>query len=219
MKEIRANGKGSYTDFGLCIKSRTISLPKKKIIKEDIPFKNGSYDFSSINGEIYWENREIQYVFDISDLDFTVVELLKERVVDWLLNIHETQIEDDYNKNYYYFGSFDSDSWKEEWEQSELSVKFSVYPYKYGKTLTTRTETVTTAEKTITINNESSHRIIPTMTVDANISLTIGENTYALTSGTHIESEYLLNKGDNIWKVKTETGTANMNISYRKEVF
>ena len=219
MREIKANGKGSYTDFGLCIKNRTISLPKKKTIKEDIPFFNGSYDFSNMNNEIYWEDREIEYIFDISNIDFSEVEKLKEKVVDWLLNIQETQIEDDYNQDYYYFGSYEDNSWEENWEQSELSVIFSVYPYKIKKEPTIQNEEVETTEKQIIINNESSHRVIPTITVGNNISIIIGENQYAYTEGTYTDSNLILNKGKNTWTIKATNSSTNLNISYRKEVF
>lgn len=218
-KEIRANGKGSYTDFNLVIKDRTISLPKKKIIKEDVPFSNGAYDFSNINGEIYWEEREIEYTFDIAEFTAEEMEKIKDKVVDWLFNIHDTDIEDDYTQNYYYHGSFDDSRWEEDFGQGELKVVFVVYPYKFAKTLTTETISATTTEQTIVIDNDSSHKIIPTITTDGAVEITIGANTYSLSSGTYTSSSFLLSKGENTWIIKTTSDTANVNISFRKEVF
>lgn len=218
-KEIRANGKGSYTNFGLAIKSRTISLPSKKIIKEEVPFRNGAYDFSNINGELYWEERELEYTFDIAEFTAEEMEKIKDNVVDWLFNIHDTDIEDDYTPNYYYHGSYDSNSWSEDFGQGELKVVFVVYPYKYAKTLTTTSISATTTAQTITINNDSSHKIIPTVTTNGSVEITIGANTYSLSSGTYTSSSFILSKGENIWSIKTTTDTANVNISFRKEVF
>ena len=218
-KEIRANGKGSYTDFRLAIKSRTISLPAKKKIKETVPFTNGSYDFSNINGEIYWEERQIEYTFDIAEFTAEEMEKIKDNVVDWLLNIHNENIEDDYTPNYYYHGSYDDNSWSEDFGQGELKVIFVVYPYKFASTLTEKNVSATTTEQTITIDNESSHRIIPTIVTDGAVEITIGANIYSLSSGTYNSSSFILSKGENTWKIKATTGTVNVNISYRKEVF
>ena len=55
----------SYDDFEASIKERMIGAPKKKIIKETVPFSNETHDFSGINGEIYWEERTLKYVFEI----------------------------------------------------------------------------------------------------------------------------------------------------------
>ena len=44
---IRINGKHSYGDFGLYLKSRKVSLPEQKSIRETVPFMNGFHDFSS----------------------------------------------------------------------------------------------------------------------------------------------------------------------------
>lgn len=218
-KEIRANGKGSYTDFKLAIKSRTISLPEKKIIKEDIPFKNGAYDFSNIFGELFWEERELEYTFDIAEYTAEEMEKIKDNVVDWLLNIHDTDIEDDYTRDYYYHGSYDDNSWEEDFGQGELKVTFMVYPYKFSKTLTTETISATTTEQTITLDNESSHKVTPTIVTDGAVEITIGTNKFSLSSGTYTSSSFILSKGINTWKIKTTTGNANVNISFRKEVF
>ena len=218
-KEIKANGKGSYTDFGLAIKERTISLPSKKTVKEEIPFRNGSYDFSNINGEIYWEERELEYTFDIAEFSTEEMEQIKSKIVDWLLNIHDTDIEDDYSNDYYYHGSYDDNSWSEDFGQGELSITFLVYPYKFAKTETVKTIIATTEEQTITIQNDSSHRIIPEITTTGLINIIIGSNTYALNTGTHNDSKYLLEKGSNIWKIKADNDTATVNITFRKEVF
>lgn len=218
-KEIRANGKGSFTDFKLAIKSRNISLPEKKKIKNSVPFQNGTYDFSDMNGEIYWEERILEYVFDIAEFSTEEMEQIKDKVVDWLLNIHDTDIEDDYTADYYYHGSYDTNSWNEDFGQGELTVRFSVYPYKYAKERTIITQEISETETAIIINNESSHRIMPIVTINGDVSITIGKNTYALTSGTYTDSNLILEKGENTWNVIATSETANLDISYRKEVF
>lgn len=47
--------KSSFDDFDASVSERNISPPKKKEIKETVPFSNVTYDFSKINGELFWE--------------------------------------------------------------------------------------------------------------------------------------------------------------------
>ena len=57
--------KASCDDYGASVASRKIVPPKKKEIKETVPFSNVTYDFSAINGEQYWEERELEYTLEI----------------------------------------------------------------------------------------------------------------------------------------------------------
>ena len=56
--------KKSYDDFGASVSERTIHQPKKKTIKETVPFSNITHDFSGIDGEVYWEERKLEYIFE-----------------------------------------------------------------------------------------------------------------------------------------------------------
>lgn len=219
MKEIRINGKGSFSDFGLEIKGRNISIPEKRSIRKTIPFRNGSLDYSNINGEIYWEDRTLQYVFDIAEWTTEEMEQIKDKVLDWLLNVHETKIEDDYTQGYFYVGSYDSNSWKEDFGQGELSITFVVYPYKFDNTRTELNIVATLEQQEITIINESSHRVIPIIVTDKEITIEINNNSYDLEVGENETSIYVLEKGINNWTITAKTEEANVNISYRKEVF
>lgn len=130
MKQLVINGKKSYDDFGVCIATRKISQPKKKSIKGSVPFSNITYDFSKIDGEIYWEERTLEYAFDIAEFTTEEMEELKEKLLDWLLNVHDTDIYDPYIDGYHFHGSFDSDSWDEDFGAGTLGISFTVYPYK-----------------------------------------------------------------------------------------
>lgn len=130
MKQLVINGKKSYDDFGVCIATRKISQPKKKTIKESVPFSNVTYDFSKIDGEIYWEERTLTYTFDIAEFTTEEMEDVKGKLLDWLLNVHDADIYDPYIPDYHFHGSYDSDSWDEDFGSGTLNVSFTVYPYK-----------------------------------------------------------------------------------------
>ena len=130
IKQLIIDGKKSYDDFGLLIASRNISQPKKKSIKESVPYSNTIYDFSKLNGEIYWEERTLQYTFDIAEITTEEMEIVKSNAYNWLMNVHDTDIYDPYIGDYHFHGSFDSDSWSEDFGAGEIKVSFTVYPYK-----------------------------------------------------------------------------------------
>ena len=58
---IRANGKHSYMDFDLFLRSRQIGVPEKKSVRQSVPYMSGFYDFSAINGEPAWGERHRQH--------------------------------------------------------------------------------------------------------------------------------------------------------------
>ena len=54
LDQLRINDKYSYDDFEASLKERTVSEPKKKTIKDTVAYSNQTYDFSAINGDVYW---------------------------------------------------------------------------------------------------------------------------------------------------------------------
>lgn len=159
IKQLIINGKKSYDDFDLYISERTISQPKKKSIKESVPFSNVVYDFSDINGEIYWEERTLKYVFDFAELSTEEVEVAKSKALTWLMNVHDTDIYDPYIGDYHFHGSFESDSWSEDFGAGTLTINFSVYPYKISNSDTSIIEEIgdeLTGSSPLIINNSAS---------------------------------------------------------------
>ena len=85
---IRANGKHSYMDFDLFLRSRQIGVPEKKSVRQSVPYMSGFYDFSAINGEPAWGERPATYSFDVIGSTPEEVETLRDRILAWLCNIH-----------------------------------------------------------------------------------------------------------------------------------
>lgn len=129
---IRVNGEHSYEDYDLYLKNREIGLPEKKNIRQTVPYMNGYYDFSALNGAPAWGERKIVYAFDLisdtpEELDAYVVS-----VQNWLCNVHDADISDDTMPDYHWHGSYDSCdvSWDETGLQAELKVTFVVHPFR-----------------------------------------------------------------------------------------
>lgn len=213
-KGISANNKHSFNDFNLCIAERKITPPSPKRITETVPYMNGEYDFSSINGEVALENGKLYYEFDIAELTTELMQQVKSSFLTWIYSIVDTNICDDYIGNYYFSGSLDSIEWNEDFGKGTLGITFSVYPYMYSKTETAIEFTVENEFiKNITTN--SSHNIVPSITTDADLTIEKDDKIYTLSSGTYKNEDFLLKVGDNNIKFG---GNANVKITYRDEV-
>lgn len=131
LDQIIIGGKGSYTDFSASLAGRRIGKPKKKSIKETVPFSNNTYDFSKIDGELYWEEREIEYIFEITADSPEELEELKLAFSGWVMNVFEEDIHDPYIFGYHFKGTYeDMDPEDDEGlDKTTLTVKFTAYPY------------------------------------------------------------------------------------------
>lgn len=214
IKQLVINGLKSYDDFGVCISSRKISQPKKKSIKESVPFSNMVYDYSNLNGEIYWEERTLEYGFDIAEYTTEEMEVVKEKLLDWLLNVQDADIYDPYIGDYHYHGSFDVDSWEEDFGAGVLGVSFTVYPYKIANYDSTIKVDINES-KTINIFNDSSHRISPTIICEGGFTIQLDNTQYSIGDGTYNDVMYL-EKGLN--KVVVN-GDGTITFKYKGEKF
>lgn len=218
MRELVVREKGSFSDFHQCISKRTIGVAKKRSIKENIAYKNGSYDFSMLNGEITFEERDLTYAFDIIGIDMFEVEKQKSEILDWLSMVHDEDIYDPYTKNYHFHGSFDSFSWSENWEQNELSVTFKVYPYKIANSPIKKSFNLLEGENTIKLFNGGSHQIVPTIITNEKLIIQKDDITYSINKGTYTDDIFVLNKGENKLIVTTPSSQSKIEFEFVEEV-
>lgn len=126
-----SNGYHSNDDFGQLVASRSISGLKKKGARVSVPFMNGSYDFSGLYGDVFFEDRTLTYVFDL--IDDTPDALLDQmsRFLGWASSIDNDEIHDDDLPHYHYLGSYEGcePAFDESGEAVTLTVTFTVYPF------------------------------------------------------------------------------------------
>lgn len=217
------NDKASFDDFLASLSSRNIHLPIKKSIKETVPFSNKTYDFSGINGELYWEERELEYVFEIIALTPEELEERKQIFANWIMNVVEAEIHDPFISDYHFIGTFDDFDVDDDdgLNKTTITVKFKAYPYKianYARTYDFEIPADTT-ESTVIVN-ESAHRITPTITTDAVISLKIGNSSYTVSAGETTDDNLKFEVGTTAIILQNSGSTAcNVTISFVEEVF
>lgn len=210
MEGIGANGKHSYRNFGAEIAERYVGVPKRREVKEKVPYMHGAYDFGMLAGEPIYEENELRYTFDIAEFDTETMETKKDELTDWLNNIVDTDIEDDFIKNYYFHGGIKQIDWEEDFGEGHLTATFEVYPFKIAKN-----ETKKEITGSATIINDSSHSVFPTITAKERTHIKWNGVEWGIPAGTNRIEEFALKKGEN--KIEVTSGT--ITVAWRKERF
>ena len=221
LDQLIIGNKASYDDFEASVAIRKLNKPKKKSIKETVPFSNVTYDFSAINGEVYWEERELEYVFEIEADTPEELEAKRTAFSSWVMNVQNEEIHDPFIPNYHFIGTYDDidEDDDESIEKTTVTVKFKAYPYMIANEAKVfAVGVVAGAESTVAIVNESSHRITPTFNSDIAFTLKMGNASYGISDGETTDDSFKLPVGTNtLTLTASETGTVN--ISFFEEVF
>lgn len=210
---------GSFDDFGASVAERKVFAPSKKIVKESVPFSNVTHDFSKINGEIYWEERTLEYVFEILADSPEELEEKKRPFLAWVMNLMEAELHDPFIKDYHFRATFaDMDIDDSEIEKSTITVQFTAYPYMIADKKTVRRFNLTTEETTVKINNESNHRIIPTISNDVECRIVKGDTSFAIPAGVEVYDAFKLEPGENVLIIQGEKA-GSLLFEFYEEVF
>ena len=210
----------SYDDFGASVAERKITKPKKKSIKETVPFTNVVYDFSKINGEIYWEEAILEYVFEIIADSAEELEEKKQPFVSWVMNVMKEKLYDPFILDYHFIATFDDIQCDDsEIEKSTITVKFTAYPYMIANYKRSETFPIREAESTVRFYSNSSHRITPTISTDVECIIKKGNSSFGIPAGEITDEKFMLSPGENVLTVRTVSGSGTLKIEFCEEVF
>lgn len=205
----------SYRDLGLHIAARNIGLPEKKSIRETVPFMNGYYDFTALNGAPAWGEREIEYTFDVTGDTPQEAESNVEKVLDWLCNVHDEDIFDDTLTGKHWHGSYKecSPAYDDSGDLIELTVIFVVYPFKIANSPTTYSYTDAGTYR-VRIENKGM-AVAPYVSCNGTVAIQIGSYVTSVpdTSGTQLEID--LERG---WNTVVIANEGAMKFYYYEEV-
>lgn len=223
LDQLIINGVGSYDAFTASLAMRTIKAPAKKEIKETVPFSNQAYDFSGINGEVYWEERELEFVLELTAQDPSGLEYKKTRLANWLMNVQTARIFDPHDLGHYFLGTYADMSFEddESVEYTVCTVAFKAYPYKIAVKPTTYVLEVSgNTEQMVLVRNESGHPVIPQVTCSHAVVITLNEVEYTFQAGTVKSSTFKLPPGMLELKVVNQQAAACRTIiQFYEEVF
>lgn len=230
MRGIIFNGKNSIEEYGLYVNSLDISPPSKKRVKVEIPFMNGSYDFSNMYGENTFEDRTLSYRFEIVGRDASEMNYIKISVYNWLMSAGQCQLFDTAIEGYFFLAECVSVSESDDGEYSALDVVFDAYPFKIREVyegdnlwdtfnfltdyLQPRTFT-SNGLATIEFYNPGAVSAIPTVITSANMEITLDGTSFVFAKGSSKNGEFKLKPGIN--KMILE-GTGTVEFRFNSEV-
>lgn len=136
MRHITFNGVSTKT-LGITVASGDIGQAVPRIITQSVPYKDGAYDFSRLDGSLHYDNRTLTYVFNITD---DTAEMCVERlnaVLSWIYTDDsegDNVLRDDNFGSWIFTGVHVSDTPKLEIIGSarramKLTVTFTANPY------------------------------------------------------------------------------------------
>lgn len=226
MDQLIIGDKASFDDFVASIATRKIKMPKKKSIKETVPFSNITYDFSAINGETYWEERELEYGFEIIADDPETLEELKSSFSAWVMGVANHKLHDPFIPDYHFLATY-SDMKQDDDEgldKCTLTVTFTAYPYKIANTPKVYARVYAPSERwIIDVLNESDHPVSLTIanTVEIGVAIDSGGVTSIVTipAGNGTYSALKLPKGQQSIAVSNnEAKEGTVSIIFSEEV-
>ena len=230
MLGITIGDKHSYKDFGLTIVSKNIGTPKKKKIKETVPFMNGTYDFSSIYGEQCYEERELTYKFNLISNSKIQLSMLNTLITNWLMNNFKTELYDDSIPGFYFMAECEEVDFDENRKDGILTVKFNSYPFKISTNYegsdiwdifnfeldyVQDTKFNVNRIKNIEIFNNSAIGVYPEVICDSDIYVTKNNIKYKFQKGTTKDFRFKLDKGYNNLTLE---GNGAVEFLFKKEV-
>lgn len=216
--------KASFDDFAASVATRKIKSPKKKSIKETVPFSNTTYDFSAIDGEVYWEERELEYVFEITADDPEQLEEKKSLFAAWVMNVQEQKLHDPHIPFHHFLATYEDMEVEDDegLEKTTISVTFTSYPYMIANDPKVYEVTLSkSGQTTLKVLNESSHPVIPTLYCSNVAELQAGGMSFAMSLGTTTDASFKVPTGMTEIKIINASGSAatTVRITFNEEVF
>lgn len=226
------NDKHNYKDFNLILERKTILPPGKKKIKIDVPFMNGSYDFSNVGtgGEPMYTERTIEVTLGLPTRSKENLHVMYSMVLEWLQDTGRGKLIFDDICDYYFIAEVEGvPSFEEMLRFGKLNITFIAQPFKYGVNLegsdiwdtfnfevdvVQATEFDVEGNKTVNIINVG-RSVTPIINVNAPMAITINSKNYNLNIGNNKIYGLKLQMGDNSILIN---GTGHIKFIVRKEM-
>lgn len=219
--QLQIGNVSSYDDYEANVKERVIGSPTKKIIKDTVPFSNVTYDFSKIDGELYWEERTLTYILEIDAMSPEELEEKKISFKSWVMNVFQEELHDPFIEDYHFIATFEGIDFDDsEIEKTTITVTFSAYPFMLSNEKKAFAYTIPTAtEIDVQIVNNSSHKITPTLTASVPVSFVYGGTQYSMNTGKMTSDSFRLAEGVSTIKILPASQSGTLRIEFVEEVF
>lgn len=125
-------GRYSSNDNDMFLISRDAPTPSENEITESVPYMQGVYDFSQLNGgERYFDNREITYQVMLFEKDYPTRKYAEQEIKRQLMPLGIQPLYDSHDNGYHWLGKCKSVSVDDDEEKGTLActVVFDCYPF------------------------------------------------------------------------------------------
>ena len=223
---VRFGTKHSYTDLGLILQKKDLSLPKPKTEKVEVTGRNGAIDLTeSLVDEVTFENRSITFTFVVLNGLLYWSKALSE--LTNYLHGRKMQITLDADKTFYYYGRCTVNEFKSDRRLATIVVECDCEPFKIevnGAGMPWLWDTFSfvngiihvnevTVAGTETVNLLNRRKVVsPTFTCSAAMTVTFNGTTYSLPKGKTTVYDIRLQEGDNNVTFK---GNGTVKIEYK----
>ena len=135
MDTVTFGTKNSYTDFGLILSSKDISLPKPKTKSVEVPGADGKLDLTDVlTEEVKFQNRKLQFSFTVID-HFNGWSTRLSQVTNYLHGEY-LKIQMDWDKEHYYIGRCEVNKFKTNKRTATIVIDVDAEPWKYDNKTT-----------------------------------------------------------------------------------
>lgn len=197
-------------DLNLVMTEKNLPPPTVQTYSVDIPGRNGSLDLSEfLTGEVAYSNRQLIFKFIGDGSRETVLNLINTMC---LYHGQEIRITTDDYPDWYYIGRA-AVTYTDNWNYAEFEISVDALPFRYSINPKVYEFAINgTKELSINIIGQS---VIPTITVDDETTVVIGDTRLSISAGTYTSTSLKLTKGTN--KLTFE-GNGNVTMTYREAV-
>lgn len=215
MRAIQFNEKHTAEDWGLILTAKKRNPPTPKYEKISIDGRDGEIDLSrALTGEIKYKNTDASYSFLLSKGTQAEREELLSEIINFIhgqiLNIIEP--DDQYH---YIVGDCIVENVVNNKAYASFTVSADCEPYRYAIEETNRYISLTSSITDIVITNTGTKILIPTLTVNGSVNLTVGSSSVALSSGQYKLTSLKLKPGATTISV---SGSGTLIVSYREAI-
>lgn len=214
---------------GLILNSRNIGSAKPIIIKESIPFMNGSFDFSKISGNYNYDDRIIDLQYTVMDEKLAYVNNIYNYLQTLFLENSTVRVKFEDIRGFWIGEVTNFSDFEEINYLGKFNIKINAKPFRYSDDMfgddiwdSFNFEFDVTEIKNYKVENSLSFKltnvgvsISPIINVDSGMEININNKKFYLKKGVNKIRRLRLKNGTNQIYV---TGNGSIEFIYRKEL-
>lgn len=219
-------------EYNMSLKERLAPTPGENTITEEVPFMQGSYDFSMILGERIFKNRTLSYRFEVEERSYRHRKVDEIVLKNWLMKKGWGRLYDDHDGGYYYWAKCTSVTVEDDhvFGRLSISISFEAYPFmvadleeghdiwdefNFELDYIQPNEFVVSGSLNIVLMNVGSAGVVPTITASSQMTIIKNGITYTVPAGESKSESFRLEIGEN---TMTINGTGTIKFIFYKEL-